>query len=131
MGLRSIIFEPGGFESNLTTSRDDTPFAQPTQIGEYAQLFSTIFSGAPPSLPGDIKKLPNVIIDIIKGEGLAQGRPLPVRVALGPDSLDVIRQKCSEQLQLLDAWEDVSLNVTVEGRRETSRWLLDGCSILD
>ncbi|KAK1761526.1 3-oxoacyl-reductase [Echria macrotheca] len=134
-GLRSIIFEPGGFDSNLASSRDkDDPFAHMPQVPEYGELFARTLgrgAGVPPKMSGDINKLPDAIIDVIRGEGLAKGRPFPVRVALGPDSLDVIRQKCNEQLSLLDEWEDVSLSVMAEGKRETSRWLLDGSSILN
>jgi hypothetical protein len=132
LGLRSVVFEPGGFDSDLAISREGEPFVQAPQANEYAELFGKVFGGGgiPPS-PGDIKKLPEAIIDVVKGEGLAAGKPFPVRVVLGPDALDAVRQKCNEQLQLLDKWEDVSLSVMHDGRRETSRWLLDGCSILN
>jgi hypothetical protein len=132
LGLRSVIFEPGGFDSDLTVSREGESFAQPPQADEYTELFGKVFgSGGIPPSPGDINRLPGAIIDVVKGEGLAAGRPFPVRVVLGPDALDAVRQKCNEQLKLLDTWEDVSLSVMHEGRRETSRWLLDGCSILN
>ncbi|KAK3346482.1 hypothetical protein B0T25DRAFT_279341 [Lasiosphaeria hispida] len=132
LGLRSVIFEPGGFDSDLTVSREGEQFAQPPQVDEYVELFGKTFgSGGIPPSPGDISKLPEAIIDVVKGEGLAKDRPFPVRVVLGPDALDAVRQKCNEQLQLLDNWEDVSLSMMHEGRRETSRWLLDGCSILN
>lgn len=137
LGLRSIIFEPGGFESDLTVPRDGAPnTGGPTQTDDYRPLFDNVFgpkSGIPSSAkaPSDIAKICEAIIDVIKGEGLAKGRPAPVRVVLGPDSMDAIRQKCHEQLKLLDDWEDVSLSVMKEGSRETSRWLLDNCSILN
>lgn len=138
--MRSIIFEPGGFDSDLTLPRDGSPTPNdtggPTQIEDYRPLFNAIFgpeSGIPSGAvaPSDIAKIADAIIDVIKGEGLAEGRPLPVRVVLGPDSLDAIRQKCKEQLKLLHDWEDISLNVMKEGSRQTSRWLLDNCSILN
>jgi len=131
LGLRSVIFEAGGFESNLTVAREGEQFAQPPQAEDYVALFGKTFGGDLPELMGDINKLTSAIVDVVKGEGLAKGRPFPVRVVLGPDALDAIRQKCSEQMQLLDTWEDVALSVMVEGRRETSSWLLDGCSMLN
>ncbi|KAK3321351.1 hypothetical protein B0T19DRAFT_264211 [Cercophora scortea] len=131
LGLRSIIFEPGGFDSQLFVPRDPTISRAP-KIADYLPQFTKIFSSGnfvPP--PGDIAKLPDAIIDVVKGEGLAAGRRVPVRVVLGPDSLDAIRQKCTEQLRLLDQWEDVSLSVMKEGARDTPQSFLDGFSILD
>ncbi|KAK3314462.1 hypothetical protein B0H66DRAFT_313654 [Apodospora peruviana] len=134
LGLRSIIFEPGGFDSDLATPRNDG-FGGPPKIEDYQPVFGSVFgaaSGIPKSAmaPSDIAKIPDAIIDVIKGEGLAKGRTMPLRVVLGPDSMDGIRQKCKEQLELLDEWEDVTLSVMKEGHRETSRWLLDNVSIL-
>ncbi|KAK0651040.1 hypothetical protein B0T16DRAFT_367043 [Cercophora newfieldiana] len=131
-GLRSVVFELGGFDSDLMVPREGQPFAQAPEADEYVELFGKVYGGGgiPPS-PGDVNKLPQAIIDVVKGEGLAAGRPFPVRVVLGPDALDLVRQKCSEQLQLLDAWEDVSLSVMYEGRRGPSKWLMDGTSMLN
>lgn len=131
LGLRSLVVEPGGFETDLTVSRDGEPFGGLPQIDDYIPLFGKVFGGGEmPDVPGDITKLPNAIIDIVKGEGLAKGRPFPLRVLLGADSLDAIRQKCNEQLQLIEAWEDVTLSVVAEGYKDTSPWLLKNCSIL-
>ncbi|KAK0614883.1 hypothetical protein B0T17DRAFT_619732 [Bombardia bombarda] len=135
LGLRSVIFEPGGFDSQFAAPKPgEVGFAEPPKIDDYLPLYSKVWgitSGEAPKLPGDIAKLPGAIIDVIKGEGLAKGRPFPVRVVLGPDSLDAIRQKCNEQLQLCDTWEDMTLSVMVEGRRETGDWLLGNISILN
>ncbi|KAK3356767.1 hypothetical protein B0T25DRAFT_452273 [Lasiosphaeria hispida] len=130
LGLRSIIFEPGGFDSDIGAPREGEAAFQGPGIDDYQPLFGKSLGGPPPKLAGDVTKIPGAIIDVVKGEGLAKGRPFPVRVVLGPDSLDVIRQKCTEQLQLLDDWEDVSLSTMIEGQRETVPSLMDVCSIL-
>ncbi|KAK3387886.1 hypothetical protein B0H63DRAFT_542363 [Podospora didyma] len=130
LGLRSVIFEPGGFESRLAAPRDGEPSGGKPNVEDYLPLFGKIFGGGRPQMQGDITKLPDTIIDVVKGEGLAKGRPLPMRVILGPDALDVIRQKCSEQLEMIDAWEDVTLSTMLEGRRETPRGLLKSCSVM-
>ncbi|KAK4221771.1 hypothetical protein QBC38DRAFT_116957 [Podospora fimiseda] len=133
LGLRSVIFEPGGFaETRLAESREGDPFGAPPQIEDYLPLFGKVFGGKSlaDSIPGDIAKLPDAIIDVVKGEGLAKGRPFPLRVLLGSDTLDAVRQKINEQTQLIDTWEDVTLSVVKEGRRETGPWLLKNCSIL-
>jgi hypothetical protein len=42
--------------------------------------------------PGDPKKLVEVILDLVRGEGAAQGRKLPLNLALGSDCLNVVRE---------------------------------------
>ena len=73
------------------------------------------------------------IIDAVRGDrGVFTDRELPVRIVLGQDSLDVIKQKCIEQLQLIKEWEDVTLSVKKEdlsGQR-TSSWVLGNCSMV-
>ena len=59
-----------------------------------------------PNIPGDVLKLADTIVDYTKFKG--QDGQLPVRVVLGSDALAVVKQKCTEQLSLLDEYEDVS-----------------------
>tara|TARA_R110002060_G_scaffold54057_1_gene64687 strand:+ start:183 stop:485 length:303 start_codon:yes stop_codon:yes gene_type:complete len=48
------------------------------------------------------------IIEVVKGEGRAEGREFPRRLALGEDAVREIREKCLEILRGLEEWEDVS-----------------------
>jgi NAD(P)-dependent dehydrogenase (short-subunit alcohol dehydrogenase family) len=48
-----------------------------------------------------------VLVDILTGTGLAKGRDLPVRVVLGSDCEQTIREKCSQSLAILDDWKDL------------------------
>jgi NAD(P)-dependent dehydrogenase (short-subunit alcohol dehydrogenase family) len=58
--------------------------------------------------PGDVEKCAKVIVDVLTKEGVAKGRDVPVRLVLGPDCVDVIREKCESTLELLKEWEDIS-----------------------
>lgn len=57
--------------------------------------------------PGDPKKAVERIVDVVRSEGMAAGRPIPDRLPLGSDCLDTIRAKCHETLKLCDDWEDI------------------------
>jgi hypothetical protein len=57
--------------------------------------------------PGDVVKGCKVVVDMLTGTGQAEGRDLPVRVVLGPDCEQTIRDKCSQSLAILDEWKDV------------------------
>ncbi|KAK4159700.1 hypothetical protein QBC43DRAFT_361154 [Cladorrhinum sp. PSN259] len=131
LGLRSVIFEPGGLQTRLPEGREGDPFGRPPKIDDYLPLFGKTFAGdaLAKGVPGDLTKVSDAIIDVVKGEGLAKGWPLPLRVLLGSDSLDAIHQKLNDQLQLIDTWEDVTLSILAQGRRETGHWLLEKCSI--
>ncbi|KAJ0350119.1 hypothetical protein KNSL1_004266 [Colletotrichum chrysophilum] len=68
----------------------------------------------------------------VKSEGMASGKPFPIRVPLGLDALAVIRQKCYEQLRLCDEWEKVALSTTKDGADTTpNKYLLEKMSIMN
>ncbi|KAK3354960.1 hypothetical protein B0H65DRAFT_414622 [Neurospora tetraspora] len=58
--------------------------------------------------PGDVDKSAKVIVDVLTKDGVAKGREVPVRLALGTDTLEVIRKKCEETLRLIGEWEEIS-----------------------
>ncbi|KAK3397941.1 hypothetical protein B0T20DRAFT_354072 [Sordaria brevicollis] len=58
--------------------------------------------------PGDVEKSAKVIVDVLTKRGVAEGREIPVRLALGTDTLEVIRKKCMDTLRLIGEWEEVS-----------------------
>ena len=55
--------------------------------------------------PGDPKRGVEVMIDVIKGEGVAKEKDMPPRLPLGTDALEVIRSKCLATLKICDEWE--------------------------
>lgn len=113
-GICCTVFEPGGFASQLGRPREgsDEGFGryQPT-IPDYAGLFAETMgvfaSEVAPNIPGDVVRLADTVVDLVRSsEGMAG--QLPVRVVLGSDSLALVRQKCKEQLELVDGFEHVS-----------------------
>ncbi|KAF5002978.1 hypothetical protein FDECE_10452 [Fusarium decemcellulare] len=136
--IHCMIFEPGGFPSQLGAAREGSTEGfgkyQPL-IEAYNPLFAHtmgIFaSEIVPNVPGDINKLAERIADCVKGEGVCAGKPRPLRVILGCDALRLIQQKCKEQLELANTWEDVSLSTDREGHdHEASPGMLRLTSIL-
>ena len=55
----------------------------------------------------DPRKGARRMIDVVKSEGMAAGRPMPKRLPLRKDSLKTIRERCIETLRLCDEWEEV------------------------
>ncbi|KAF1972317.1 NAD(P)-binding protein [Bimuria novae-zelandiae CBS 107.79] len=54
---------------------------------------------------GDVVKGSKVVVDILAMEGVAEGKEVPVRAALGSDSPPTIREKMEETRKLLDEWD--------------------------
>ena len=49
-----------------------------------------------------------MVVDMLTGAGDALGRELPVRVVLGKDCYEAIKEECSNTLQTLEEWRNVS-----------------------
>lgn len=57
--------------------------------------------------PGDPKKAVQIIIDVVREEGVAEGKTLPERLPLGPDCIATLRKKAVNNLAICNEWEDV------------------------
>jgi len=66
-------------------------------------------------MPGDLAKVAPRIVDVVKGEGLAEGREWPVRVLLGSDAHQSVVQKCEEALGLFGEWKELAYSTDREG----------------
>lgn len=60
--------------------------------------------------PGDAKKGSNVIIDVVKGEGVAEGRAFTPVVLLGSDCYDHARSTLTKAVEKFDDWKDISIS---------------------
>jgi hypothetical protein len=63
--------------------------------------------------PGDTQKAAQRMIDVVKCEGMAAGRPIPKRLPLGSESLKIIKDKCFETLRICNEWEDLITSTDV------------------
>ncbi|KAH9947207.1 NAD-P-binding protein [Amylocystis lapponica] len=57
---------------------------------------------------GDPTKAMALLVDVVRGEGPARGRPLPMWLFLGNVTYTFVRQKCEQWTRALDEWEDVA-----------------------
>lgn len=48
------------------------------------------------------------MIELAKGNGVAVGKTVPLRVPIGTDGWTIIRAKCEETIKVCDEWEDVA-----------------------
>jgi NAD(P)-dependent dehydrogenase (short-subunit alcohol dehydrogenase family) len=116
-GIKVVTFESGGFPTSLGQPRDggETTFATNAQKSDtgYEKGFMEVagmFASDPMAfMPGDLNRVGPTIVDVVKGEGVAEGKKWAVHVVMGSDAYLSVKQKCEEELQLLEGWKDVSV----------------------
>lgn len=102
-----MVLQPGSF-------RTEGMHAQPTiinyPISEYDEIRRKMeerFATIPGHEVGDPIKGMETLVDVVKGQGKAEGKALPLRLALGSDSAIAIREKTEKLTAMLDEWKEV------------------------
>lgn len=47
------------------------------------------------------------MIDLMKGEGCAAGKTVPLRLLIGRDAREAVKTTCEEMLKTMEEWKDV------------------------
>lgn len=74
----------------------------------------TRFASVSGTEKGDPNKAVEAIVDVVRGEGVAKGRPWPGYLVLGEDAEIDVRTKCKKVLDVLDEWVDVARDVNFD-----------------
>jgi hypothetical protein len=64
--------------------------------------------------PGSPEKGCAVMIDVVRGEGVAQGRTFPTVLQLGPDCFDEVKKICEGTVARMEEWKDVIRSTNIE-----------------
>ncbi|KAF5006346.1 hypothetical protein FDECE_7274 [Fusarium decemcellulare] len=108
-GIRTLLVEPGQFRTELLSSTNLK--IKPSTIPDYAQRsqdFNDYLAARSGHQAGDPEKGISIVLDLVRGEGVAKGKEIPIRIALGADAYDVVKTKCEETLKILEDWKDVT-----------------------
>lgn len=108
LGIRTLVVEPGRFRTELLSSTNLK--SENSSIPDYAERsarFNEMLASVNGNQEGDPDKGVSVMLDVIRGEGVAAGREMPLRLPLGLDAYDVVGGKCREMLETLKDWRDV------------------------
>ncbi|KAI6827550.1 hypothetical protein KC340_g9582 [Hortaea werneckii] len=107
--IKTLIINPGYFVSDVAKPQKHER-ALDADWGEYPVL-KKMCTDLVPSLhgnqPGDTAKAARLVIDLVKGEGVAQGRELPLALPIGNDAFVKIKEQSEAMLKMLEEWEDV------------------------
>ena len=97
------IYSYGFYSKNTLSTHDDMRKAA---LNRFANHFG--FE------KGDPVKAMEVIVDIVRGEGVAKGRSWPGLLVLGGDADSDVRNLCNRRLKVLDEWKDVAENLNFD-----------------
>ena len=68
---------------------------------------------------GDPRKAAAVVVDAVHGDGDAQGKTLPLRLPLGPDAVDAVKNTCALNMTACEEWETVVSKTDFDGYKGT------------
>ncbi|KAA1475263.1 NAD(P)-binding protein [Dentipellis sp. KUC8613] len=108
LGLRSLNFEFGYFRTEFLTASQRAPYIP--RIADYAEVCGAAeaaFQAANGKQPGDPVKGVSIMVDSIRGEGVALGREVPGTVQLGRDTVENVDKVSKETQGIIGEWKDV------------------------
>ncbi|KAH9995204.1 NAD(P)-binding protein [Xylariaceae sp. FL0662B] len=124
LGISGIIIEPGYFRTGfLNPGGGNRLFAANQMLDAYAdtplRAVKDRLNVVDNAQPGDVAKGAKVIVDVLTQTGVAQGRgDIPMRLVLGRDAMQVIRDKMESTDRLLKEWEDIVVSTDHDDVRQ-------------
>ncbi|PVH93887.1 NAD(P)-binding protein [Periconia macrospinosa] len=129
-GIRSHLFQIGHFRTKILSPSNLKTVA--STVDAYKELNDMIYGflgKLSEKQPGDPEKAVDIMIDVVKREGVAEGKTEPLRLPIGKDALTTLRNKYEKHLELVKEWEsvitstdydeDVKASTTVQGHDAT------------
>ena len=114
--IRVLLVQPGAHRTQGLTNTAKTNLME-QEIADYDALRQRGFRRLAEQngkQPGDAMKAANIIVDVVRGEGVAEGKQLPLWLLLGKDAEDDLQQRVTERLQNMAEWQDVTRSTAVE-----------------
>ncbi|OOQ88365.1 putative short-chain oxidoreductase [Penicillium brasilianum] len=114
IGIKTLIVEPGAFRTELLNQASSSRSI--SKLEDYrviSQVVAKSFDDFNGNQPGNTVKGVQRIVDVVKGENEATGKPWPSSLPLGSDAVSVIRKKCEQTLRELEAWEDFAKSTDI------------------
>lgn len=111
-GVKVLIIEPGYFRTRAFSNINHVPARKP-DYAEFNAAVRQVEAGTVGNEPGDPDKAVSIMIDLVRGTGVAAGKQIPLRVPLGSDGWARIRAKCEETLKICDDWAEVAKSTDI------------------
>lgn len=112
-GIKVLLVEPGYFR---TSAFNNINHVAP-RVSDYAEFNAgvrEVEAGQGSIAPGNAEKAVAIMIDLVKGTGVAAGKQIPLRVPLGSDGWSRVRAKCESTIKICDDWEEVAKSTDIK-----------------
>lgn len=106
LGIKTLLVEPGFFRTSLLDGNN--AYYVKSSIDDYKPMVEgnyKVFKSYDNKQPGDPAKAAKIVIDIVKGEGIAEGKEMVPWIVLGPDAVDMVKKRCADNLKVLSEYE--------------------------
>ncbi|KAL0947768.1 hypothetical protein HGRIS_013845 [Hohenbuehelia grisea] len=114
--IQVLLVAPGAFRTEGAYVYGE-PWAKAELIPEYEAArgaTSSRLAATRAVLKGDPDKAMEAVVDVVRGEGVASGRELPLYLILGDDAEVDIRAKLGKVGKALDEWVDVTRSLSLD-----------------
>ncbi|KXN83049.1 hypothetical protein AN958_01871 [Leucoagaricus sp. SymC.cos] len=112
--IRTLLVEPGAFRTEGIYSPGWCENHLSPDYDTIRESARKAFEEIPGNEPGDAFKAMAAVVDVVRSEGVAKGRPWPGYLFLGEDCEAAVKNKCSRTLGLLEEWKDVTRDVAFD-----------------
>ncbi|PMD25718.1 NAD(P)-binding protein [Hyaloscypha hepaticicola] len=118
-GIKVLHFDVGHFRTPVLAQAKSRVALK--DIDDYAPMINVIAAISPSmheNQPGDPRLGIARMVDMIKGEGMAEGKEIPWRVPIGTDAVEIIKERCEETLRLIEQWKEFSRSTDFPGPKQ-------------
>ncbi|EMC91966.1 hypothetical protein BAUCODRAFT_152314 [Baudoinia panamericana UAMH 10762] len=112
-GVKVLVIHPGYCRTEIAnpTKHDlSGTFQDYEALGNFWKEFTPKLHGGQ---PGDATKAVRLMIDVVRGEGVAEGKEAPPFLPVGSDAFADIKAKSELTMKILDEWESAIKSIDV------------------
>ncbi|KAJ7742683.1 hypothetical protein DFH07DRAFT_836082 [Mycena maculata] len=113
--IRVLLVEPSAFRTRMVRTADNYNTQNPIAAYDDTRRENlSSYSARDGAQMGDPAKAMEAVVDVVRGEGAAKGKPWPRYLLLGKDADRDVRAKCKIMTEHLDEWREVVTGVDFE-----------------
>ncbi|KAK7039599.1 putative oxidoreductase YusZ [Favolaschia claudopus] len=110
--IRVLIVEPSAFRTRMVRTVDNYNLSNTiTAYDATREVNLQWYADRDGNQAGDPEKAMEAVVDVVRGEGAANGKPWPTYLLLGKEADRDIRAKCKIMTDHLDDWSEVVKSV--------------------
>ncbi|KAL0060157.1 hypothetical protein AAF712_013051 [Marasmius tenuissimus] len=112
--IRVLIVEPGAFRTEGILSKKYHTDHPIPDYDETREKCVKIFDATEGRQPGDPEKAVELLVDIVRGEGRAEGKPWTGYLPMGADAVADVKNKCEKIMKAVDVWSDEATKLGID-----------------